>query len=82
MKDGNVNDFLDHVAYEEAAVRYNGKKYFFNGLPRNLDTGIYEFRIDLWDEKDWYFETVYQVTARTAGERMNRFLNDPIIDGR
>ena len=81
MKGGNVNDFLDHIAYEEAAVGYNGKKYFFHGLLRNLNTGMYEFKIDLWDEKDWYVETVYHATARTADECMNRFLNDPIIDG-
>lgn len=29
MKDGNVNDFLDHASYEEVAVEYGGYKYFF-----------------------------------------------------
>lgn len=81
MKGGSVNDFLDHVTYEEEAVRYNGKKYFFHGLLRNPDTGMYEFAIDLWDERDWYVETVYQTAAPTADECMNHFLNDPIIDG-
>ena len=42
---------------------------------------MYEFVIDLWDEKDWYVETVYQTAAPTADECMNHFLNDPIIDG-
>lgn len=86
MKDGNVNDFLDHVTYEEEAVMYNGKKYFFHGLLINPDTGIYEFTIDLWEvlsvSMNRYVETVYQATATTADECMNRFLNDPIIDGR
>lgn len=82
MKGGNVNDFLDHVTYEEVAVRYKGKKYFFYGLLRNPDTGMYEMKIDLWDDKDWYVTTVYRATAPTADECMNRFCNDPIIDGR
>ncbi len=82
MKGGNVNDFLDHVTYEEVAVRYKGKKYFFYGLLRNPDTGMYEMKIDLWDDKDWYVTTVYRATAPTADECMNRFYNDPIIDGR
>ena len=81
MKGGCVNDFLDHVTYEEEAIRYNGKKYFFHGLLRNPDTGMYEFVIDLWDKNDWFVETVYRTTAPTADECMNRFLNDPIIDG-
>lgn len=80
MKGGNVNDFLDHAAYEEVAIRYNGKKYFFHGLLRNPDTGMYEFTIDLWDEKNWYVKTVYHAVAPTANECMNRFLNDSIID--
>ena len=81
MKGGCVNDFLDHVTYEEEAIRYNGKKYFFHGLLRNPDTGMYEFVIDLWDKNDWFVETVYRTTAPTADECMNRLLNDPIIDG-
>ena len=81
MKGGCVNDFLDHVTYEEEAIRYNGKKYFFHGLLRNPDTEMYEFVIDLWDKNDWFVETVYRTTAPTADECMNRFLHDPIIDG-
>ena len=43
MKDGNVNDFLDHAAYEEVAVEYNGYKYFFYGLRQDEVTGLYTF---------------------------------------
>lgn len=32
MRGGNVNEFLDHVTYEEVAVKYRGNKYFFHGL--------------------------------------------------
>ena len=85
MNGGNVNDFLDHVTYEEEAVMYKGKKYFFHGLLINPDTGLYEFTIDLWEvlsvSMNRYVETVYQATATTADKCMNRFLNDPIIDG-
>ena len=81
MIGGNVNDFLDHVTYEEAAVRYKGEKYFFYGLLKNPDTGMFEFTIDLWDDRGWYVKTVYQAVAQTDSECMERFLTDPIIDG-
>lgn len=81
MKGGNVNDFLDHASYEEVAVRYKGKKYFFHGLLINPDTGMYEFTIDLWDDRNWYVDTVYQASAETEEECMNRFFHEPIIDG-
>lgn len=42
---------------------------------------MYEFIIDLWVEKDWYVETVYQTTAPTADECMSHFLSDPIVNG-
>lgn len=82
MKGGHVNDFLDHVIYEEEAVRYKGQKYFFHGLLRNPETNTYEFTIDLWDGRDWYVKTIYQAIAPTPDECMKRFLHDPIIDGR
>ena len=82
MKYCNVNDFLEHAAYEEVAVRYHGKKYFFHGLLRNPDTGRFEFTIDLWDDADRYVDTVYRASAQTAEECMRRFLTDAIIDGR
>ena len=82
MIGGNVNDFLDHVTYEEAAVRYKGEKYFFYGLLKNPDTGMFEFTIDLWDDRGWYVKTVYQAVAQTDSECMERFLTDPIFDGK
>lgn len=80
MQGGKVNEFLEHVTYEEVAVRYQGKKYFFHGLIKNPDTGMFELTIDLWDDRDWYVETVYQAVAPSADECMNRFLSDTIID--
>lgn len=82
MKGGNVNDFLEHATYEEVAVRYHGRKYFFHGLLRNPDTGRFEFTIDLWDDADRYVDTVYQASAPTEEECMRRFLSDAVIDGR
>lgn len=29
MKNGNVDEFIDHTTYEECAVMYRGTKYFF-----------------------------------------------------
>ena len=43
---------------------------------------ILECSIDLWDDRGWYVKTVYQAVAQTDSECMERFLTDPIIDGK
>ena len=43
---------------------------------------MFEFTIDLWDDRGWYVKTVYQAVAQTDSECMERFLTDPIIDGK
>lgn len=37
MIDGNVNDFIDKLTYEDHVVIFNGKKYFFNGCQVTKD---------------------------------------------
>ena len=31
MIDGNASDFIDKITFQEEAVIYKGKKYFFHG---------------------------------------------------
>ena len=80
MKDGNVNDFIDHSTYEEVAVLYNGKKYFFRGLMRDPIIEKYVFEIEYWGDN--ITETVYCATAESADACMKLFLSEPIIDGK
>ena len=80
MKGGNVNEFIDHSAYEEVAVMYEGKKYFFRGLLWDDNTGKYVFEIEYWG--DDITETVYSVSAEFADDCIQRFLSEPIINGK
>ena len=71
MKDGNVNDFLDHAAYEEVAVEYNGYKYFFYGLRQDEVTGLYTFVVDRYtmnNPEGTFAGTVYDKAAPTKAE--------------
>ena len=52
MINGNVNEFLDELTYEDHYVLYKGKKYFFNGCQCQFDSnhkvisatiGVYNF---------------------------------------
>ena len=73
MRDGNVNDFLDHAAYEEVAVEYNGYKYFFYGLRRDEETGLYTFVVERYtmdSPEGTFVGTVYDKTASTKAECM------------
>ena len=80
MIGGDVSSFIDHSTYEEVAVLYKGKKYFFRGLLLDRSTGLLNFEVELWCDE--YTETVYCATARSEKECMEKFLNDPIIDGK
>ena len=84
MRDGNVNDFLDHASYEEVAVEHGGYKYFFYGLRRDADTGMYSFAVDRFEtgQNGAYLETVYDKVAPSISECMEQFFRTPLIDGK
>ena len=37
MKDGDVKKFIEDIHYEDHAVIYRDRKYFFNGCSYHLD---------------------------------------------
>lgn len=85
MKDGNVKEFLDHAIYEKVAVEYGGYKYFFYGMRKDVNTGLYTFvveRFRLDCEEDAFAGTVYDKSASTKEECPEQFLQTPIIDGK
>lgn len=82
MIDGNVTEFIDKITFQEEAVLYKDKKYFFHSLIFNPDKQTYSFEIHLWDSNNNYVETVYHCEATTKDECMERLLNDPIIDNK
>lgn len=82
MIDGNASDFIDKITFQEEAVIYKGKKYFFHGLIYDPISKNYSFEIHLWDSLNNYVETVYECIAETQNECMQKVLTEPIIDGK
>ena len=82
MIDGKVSDFIDKITFQEEAVMYNGKKYFFHGLIYDPKAKKNSFEIHLWDSSDNYVETVYNCIASTQDDCMKKILTEPIIEGK
>ena len=59
MQGGNVNEFVDHTTYEECAVIYKGKKYFFHGIIYDDESNCYSYDIDIWDKNNCFVEQVF-----------------------
>ena len=82
MIDGKASDFIDKITFQEEAVMYNGKKYFFHGLIYDPNSKNYSFEIHLWDLNDNYVDTVYKCSAETQDDCIKKVLNEPIIEGK
>ncbi len=82
MIGGKTSEFIDKITFQEEAVIYQGKKYFFHGLIYDTDKKIYSFEIHLWDSNDYYVDTVYRCTGASQSECMKKLLNEPIINNK
>ena len=82
MKNNNVNEFLNHTTYEECAVIYHGKKYFFYGMLFNKNTKVYSYDIAQWDANGEHVKFVFQETADAADKLLEKFYAAPIWDGK
>ena len=82
MKSGHVNEFIEHTSYEECAVLYHDKKYFFHGLIFDQDTNTYTFEVEAWDGENCFINTVFDTPAETAEKCMENFYQAPIFEGK
>lgn len=82
MIGGNASEFIDKITFQEEAVMYKGEKYFFHGLTYDPDKKIYSFEIHLWDKNGNYVDTIYQCVGTSQNECLEKFLSEPIIDGK
>ena len=82
MIDGNASDFVDKITFQEEAVIYKSKKYFFHGLIYDPESKNYSFETHLWDSNNNYVDTVYKCVAETQDDCMEKVLNEPIIEGK
>lgn len=57
MEDGDVNQFLDNITFQEEAVVFEGKKYFFNpcGYRTHGQLEIQQWKLNNDWESDFYY---------------------------
>lgn len=82
MKNGNVDEFIDHTTYEECAVMYRGTKYFFYGMRFHKEKGVYSYDIAQWDAFGDHVRYVFQTTSDTPDKLLAIFYATPLWDGR
>lgn len=82
MIDGNANDFLNKLYYEDHYVIFNDEKYFFNGCQCQKDTNgnIINVRLEVYNlSKD---KTVFSTVQQSADKCISIFENAPIWNGK
>lgn len=81
MEGGDVKEFLECITFQEAEIVFRGRRFFFDAIdPMPVDSA-YRFHIDLWNDQFEYVKTIFECTAKTKLECLNRFLDAPIWDG-
>ncbi len=82
MIDGNVNDFIDKLYYEDHYVEYRGEKFFFNGCCTEKDnTGkIISVRLEVYNLTRG--TTVFSTTMPSAYECITEFETAAIWNGK
>jgi len=96
MKNGNVNEFIQGIWYQDYTVLYKGYCYFFDGS--NQKGRAAEFRVQRWrahtedhetivNEKDDDGElvdssTVFETSCPTIEECVQEFLSAKVFDGK
>lgn len=82
MIDGNVNEFIDKLYYEDHYVIYNGYKYFFNGCQTKKDIHgkIKTVTLEIYNLS--MSKTFFSVTKQSAIDCIEAFEEAPIWNGK
>ncbi len=82
MIDGNANDFIDKLSYEDHYVLFDNKKYFFNGCQTEKDTSgaIKSVRLEVYDLTNE--TTVFSVTEKSVCDCLAAFEKAKIWNGK
>lgn len=81
MEAGNVNCFLEKIIYQEEAVLYKGKKYFFNPIGEE-SKGKAILDIERWTLDNLWEEDVLHIEASTQAECVKKMISALIWDGK
>lgn len=82
MIDGNANDFIDKLYYEDHYVLFNENKYYVNGCQSKPDTNgsANSVRLEVYNLSE--NSTVFSVTKSSASECVEAFEKAPIWNGK
>lgn len=73
MINGNANDFIDKLSYEDHYVMFENKKYFLNGCQteKNNSGNVISVRFEVYDLTNG--TTIFSVTQPTTYECLVAF---------
>lgn len=73
MIDGNANDFIDKLSYEDHYVMFDNIKYFLNGCQAEKDScgNVISVRLEVYDLTNE--TTVFSVTKKSVCECLLAF---------
>lgn len=82
MIDGNVNDFVDKLSYEDHYVIYNGEKFFFNGcqVTKDAQGNIIKVVLEIYNLTN--DSTVFTTTQMSVSDCISDFENAKIWNGK
>ena len=82
MIDGNANQFIESLFFEDAYILYDGKKYFINGCSCNFDDNheIINVKLEVYNIDEGC--TVFSVIKPTQTECVTAFEDAPIFNGK
>ena len=79
MKNGNINDFISTLYYGgELLFDYSGKEYFIQGWVKDGNSRMVLDQLNPPGNEDY----LWDYTFDTMRECAEKFLNDPIWDGK
>ena len=81
MLNNNTNEFIDHTTYEECAVQYKDKKYFFHGLIYWKDTKEYSYDIAIYNG-DEYVGLIFDERNQDKDTIMKMAFDKPLFEGK
>lgn len=82
MINGNANDFIDKLSYEDHYVMFDRKKYYFNGCQtsKNKFGEIIRVKMEIYDLTNNL--TVFSVIKKSVSECLADFQKAKIFNGK
>lgn len=77
----NANEFIDHTTYEDCAVMFEGKKFFFYGMTYDKDTNMYTYAIDEYIN-DEFIQNIFSEDSTDKNSLVEKALNSKIFNGK